>query len=73
MLTPEEFSKLQLYKGRILDGEQLPIEEQREALMLLRENRQSVNNRPAKSKGKKAPPRDASALLAGLGIKLGGK
>lgn len=74
MLTPEDLSKLQLYRARIQGGEMMPIEEQREAIRLLRSDRMSAAARAKESKAKgtkassKAPPRAASDLLGKLGI-----
>lgn len=73
MLTPEEHSKLELYRSRINAGEMLPLEETREAIRLLRSDRQNAAARASASKAKsggkaKAPARDANVLLGQLGI-----
>lgn len=76
MLTPEEDSKLQLYRARINAGEQMPIEDVREGLRLLRSDRLNAAKRTAVTKSKggskapKAPPRPVADLLGGLGISL---
>lgn len=73
MLTPEDMSKLQLYRARISGGEQMPIEEMREAMRLLRSDRlnaakRATATRTGGTKVAKAPPRPASELLGKLGI-----
>lgn len=74
MLTPEEHSKLELYRAKINAGEMLPLEETREAIRLLRSDRQNAAARASASKAKsggsrtKAPARDANVLLGQLGI-----
>jgi hypothetical protein len=76
MLTPEDLSKLQLFRARISAGEQLPLEETREAIRLLRADRVAAAERAKTSKARgssgskaaKAPPRSANDLLGKLGI-----
>lgn len=73
MLTPEDLSKLQLYRARIAGGEQMPLEEAREAMRLLRSDRLNAAKRASVSKAggakvAKAPARPASELLGKLGI-----
>lgn len=73
MLTPEDLSKLQLYRARITGGEQMPMEEQREAIRLLRNDRVNASKRAQASKASgtkaaKAPVRSAAELLGKLGI-----
>lgn len=76
MLTPEDLSRLQLYRARITAGEQMPIEEMREAMRLLRSDRLNAAKRTAATKSKgstkapKAAPRPVADLLGGLGITL---
>ena len=73
MLSPEELSNLQLLRARISSGEQIPIEEMREALRKMRSDRMAAAQRAKASKSRsaaKAPARSAQDLLGGLGIKL---
>lgn len=77
MLTPEEQSQLELYRGRILAGEMMPADETAKALALLRSDRTNAaaraNASRAKSKAKpKAPPANPMSLLAKLGINPAG-
>lgn len=74
MLSPEDLSKLQLYRARITSGEQLPIEEQKAAIALLRSDRMAAAQRAKESKTRgpkaaKAPTQNPLMLLAKLGIK----
>lgn len=76
MLSPEDLSKLQLFRARINSGESLPLEETREAIRLLRADRVAAAERAKVSKARggsgakstKAPARPASELLGKLGI-----
>jgi hypothetical protein len=76
MLTPEDLSKLQLYRSRINAGEQIPVEEMKEAMRLLRSDRMQAAQRAQASRAKssgakaKAPARSPSELLGKLGIQL---
>jgi hypothetical protein len=75
MLSPEDLSKMQLVRARILGQEQIPPEELRDMIRLLRANRESAAARGKATKAKsaaraKGPAQDAGMLLGGLGIKL---
>jgi chorismate mutase len=71
MLSPEELSNLQLLRARISSGEQIPIEEMREAIVKMRADRMAAARRAKESKSRsvKTPARSAQELLGGLGIK----
>jgi hypothetical protein len=76
MLSPEDLSKLQLFRAKITSGESLPLEDTKEAIRLLRADRVAAAERAKASKAKggsgtksaKAPARPASELLGKLGI-----
>lgn len=73
MLSPEDDSKLQLYRARINAGEMMPIEDVREGLRLLRNDRVNAAKRATVTRAKgaakaKQPARAAGELLGKLGI-----
>jgi hypothetical protein len=73
-LTPEDLSTMQLYRDRILAGEQIPPGELFTAIRLLRADRLGAANRAtatksrAKSAKAKVTPQATGDLLAKIGI-----
>jgi hypothetical protein len=71
MLTPEELSQIDLFRHRILAGEQMPIEEVKAGIKMLRADRVAAAARAQASKARsasKVPARSAGELLGKLGI-----
>ena len=67
LLSPELQSRIELLRAKALAGT-LTLDEQREAIRMLRADRVAAAARGRASR--KPAPRDASVLLGGLGIKL---
>jgi hypothetical protein len=68
LLSPELQSRIELLRAKALAGT-LSLDEQREAIRMLRADRVAAAARGRASRAKPTP-RDASTLLGGLGIKL---
>jgi hypothetical protein len=68
LLSPELQSRIELLRAKAIAG-QLTLEEQKEAIRMLRADRVAAAARGRASRAKPAP-RDASVLLGGLGIKV---
>lgn len=67
MLSPEIQTKLAVWRAKALDGT-LTMEEQREAIIILRESRRSASVYAAegKAKAKKGPTKSADELFGML-------
>ena len=68
LLSPELQSRIELLRAKALAGT-LTLDEQREAIRMLRADRVAAAARGRASRPK-AAPRDASTLLGGLGIRI---
>jgi hypothetical protein len=72
MLSPQDLSRLQLFRDRIVGGEQIAPEELREAIKLLRADRMKASERAAATRAKggkqKIAPREVGELLGKLGL-----
>lgn len=66
--------KINLARRRVLEGEQLSIEEQAELVKLLRQNRMAASETSSKSKSKKVAAKgmDDDALQDSLNAAFGG-
>ena len=67
LLSPELQSRIELLRAKAIAG-QLTLEEQKEAIRMLRADRVAAAARGRATR--KPAPRDASVLLGGLGIRI---